>query len=403
MGPRPPEITASRKAVPTSRKVNGTGIRARLLQQELLAKLAVVCLRGTSEQDVLNEAARIAAEGLNAPFSKIAEYLPEENRLLIRAGVGWKPGVVGAEKLDADVGSPSGFAFRAEQAVVCNNLDDEPVFQTPPLLRQYGIKRTITVSIRGDGRPFGVLEADSDAPGAFATEDLPFLQSAAKIVGVALEHHRAAHELRAALQWEKVLCDEMNHRIKNNLQLAATALLLDAGTSETEAVRARLQEASCRISAIGRVHENLSMRATHGQKVEMGAYLRDLRPALAAAGFPCETEVDDLSGLEISSDYAIPIGLILTELVTNSFKHGGRAQDIRVTIHAERTERDAVVAVIDNGPGLPGDLDLSQSRRLGMRIIEHLKNEIGATLQVNTGPSGTEVWLRIPLRALERM
>src|ERR1700748_3530187 len=72
----------------------GRALRLRIRQQELLAELGVLALQGTSFIEMLNHTARITAEGLKAEYCKVMEYLPAENRLLVRAGVGWDEGVV---------------------------------------------------------------------------------------------------------------------------------------------------------------------------------------------------------------------------------------------------------------------------------------------------------------------
>src|SRR3954470_20050944 len=70
-------------------------LRLRVRQQELLAEFGVLALKGTPFPDLLDRAARLVAEGLNADFAKVLKYLPAENRFLVCAGVGWGPGVVG--------------------------------------------------------------------------------------------------------------------------------------------------------------------------------------------------------------------------------------------------------------------------------------------------------------------
>src|SRR5258708_2866035 len=92
-------------------RAGGLFIDGRSRQREILASLGILCLRGLNIGELLDRAARLAAEGLGAVHSAIAEFLPAENKLLIRAGVGWTPGVVGTEKLEADIGSPPGFSF----------------------------------------------------------------------------------------------------------------------------------------------------------------------------------------------------------------------------------------------------------------------------------------------------
>ena len=86
-----------------SGELTAPALRQRILQQELLAELGVLALQGTSFIRMLDHAARLTAEGLNAEYCKVLEYIPAENRLLVRAGVGWGEGIVGVASVGADL------------------------------------------------------------------------------------------------------------------------------------------------------------------------------------------------------------------------------------------------------------------------------------------------------------
>src|SRR5262245_60353904 len=103
--------------------VDERALALRIRQQEILAELGVTALRGTLFPDLLQEAVRLAAEGLEAEFCKVLEYLPAEKRLLLRAGVGWDAGLVGVATVGADMESPSGYALRTGKPVVSNQLE----------------------------------------------------------------------------------------------------------------------------------------------------------------------------------------------------------------------------------------------------------------------------------------
>ena len=202
-------------------------LRLRLRERELLAELGSCALKAEAIEAVLQEASRLVAEGMGTAFWKILEYLPTENQLLVRAGVGWREGVVGHAKLDADTGSPAGYALQSGQPVISNNLSEETRFRTPSLVLEHGIERAINVLISdGDGLRFGVLEADSRRPGAFSQDDIAFLQAAANLLGIAIERHRKQAAFRKALETQGLLIREADHRIKNSLQLVASLLSL---------------------------------------------------------------------------------------------------------------------------------------------------------------------------------
>src|SRR6187399_780770 len=96
-------------------------LRQRVRQQEILAELGVLALQGTPFEQLLDHTARLTAEGLEAEFCKVLEYMPAEHRLLVRAGVGWDDGVVGVATVGADLESPASYALHTGKPVISNH------------------------------------------------------------------------------------------------------------------------------------------------------------------------------------------------------------------------------------------------------------------------------------------
>lgn len=170
-------------------------LERRLAQQVLVAEFGRFALKNPLFQAMLDEACRIAADGLEVGFAKVLEPLPGEDAFLLRAGVGWKPGLVGRARIGADLESPAGYAFRTAEPVISNHLSDEKRFRTPKLMADHGVKRAINVIIQGESDAFGVLEADSRDPGAFSPHDIHFLQALANTLGVAIDKERSRAEI----------------------------------------------------------------------------------------------------------------------------------------------------------------------------------------------------------------
>src|SRR5580692_11681581 len=104
-----------------SEEFTARALRQRIRQQELLAELGVLALQRTSFIGMLDHTARMKAEGLDTEYCKVLEYLPAENRLRVRAGVGWEQGIVGSATVGADLGSPAGYALRTGKPVISNH------------------------------------------------------------------------------------------------------------------------------------------------------------------------------------------------------------------------------------------------------------------------------------------
>ena len=149
----------------------------RLRQQQLTAEYGRFALRTHDLATLLQEATRMCALGLQSELCKIMEYLPDDGQFIVRAGVGWKPGIVGYARAGADTESPAGYAFQTGEPVISNHLAAETRFRTPAIMVEHGVKRAVNVLIQGDGERFGVLEVDSPSEGRFTEADLAFLQA----------------------------------------------------------------------------------------------------------------------------------------------------------------------------------------------------------------------------------
>ena len=295
-------------------------LRQRIRQQELLAELGVLALQRTSFIGMLNHTARMTAEGLGAEYCKVMEYIPAENRLLVRAGVGWGEGVVGVASVGADLASPAGYALRTGKPVISNHLENEQRFRTPDLLVEHGIRRAMNVILQGDGAPFGVLEVDSKSEGEFSEHDIAFLQGAANILGMAIEQQQYQRKLQAALDRHQVLLKEVNHRVKNSLQVVSSMLQLQANAVGDQALSERLNEAASRVNAVGRAYERLAYNADY-EKIDLVEYLREIIGDLEPTVAPCEIQFEAPEPIQMAGDRAILVGLIVNELVSNAGKY----------------------------------------------------------------------------------
>ncbi|WP_244433757.1 GAF domain-containing protein, partial [Azospirillum sp. B506] len=135
-----------------------------------MAGFGTAALKSTDLTALLQQAAALCAEGLEADLCRALEREMEPDgtdRLLVRAGVGWNPGVVGRRAVGADLASPAGYALKTGEPVIANDLGTETRFRNPDLLVEHGVKRVIDVIVRGAGETFGVLEVASRREGRF--------------------------------------------------------------------------------------------------------------------------------------------------------------------------------------------------------------------------------------------
>ena len=302
---------------------------------------------------------------------------------------------MGKASVGADLASPAGFALRTGKPVISNHLENEERFRTPDLLLQHGVRRAMNVILQGDGVPFGVLEVDSRSEGEFIAHDLAFLQGAANILGMAIERQRHEMNLKLALDRQRVLVKEINHRVKNSLSIVSSMLSMQARASDDNHVKFSLEEAASRVATIARAHERL-YQSTDVEQLDIGTYLRAVCEDLPSLS-ECKVHVEALAGTKMSTDRAISLALIVVELVTNAVKYAyeGKAGPIWVAITGKDDE--VVVSVRDHGRGLPDGFDLMANGGFGMRIVQALASQLDAQVTPRRHDKGTEFIVRVPI------
>jgi PAS domain S-box-containing protein len=170
-------------------------LKARNLQHGVVSALGNLALARNDVAALLDEAVVLVAQTLRVEYVKILELLPDGESLILKAGVGWKDGVVGRLVVDAGA-SQAGYTLRAREPVVVEDFSAERRFSSPEILREYGIVSGMSVVIQGKDRPYGVLGAGSARRRAFSGDDIHFLQSVSILLGAAVERSGAAAALR---------------------------------------------------------------------------------------------------------------------------------------------------------------------------------------------------------------
>lgn len=160
-------------------------IRARSHQQAAIAALGNEALGGADEEVLLENATRRVAETLRVEFSAVLELLPGGAALLLRAGMGWPPGLIGRATLGAGRESHAGYAIETNRPVVIRDLPSETRFRPPQLLSDHGVLSGLSVLILGDGTPFGVLGAYTRSRRTFTDDHVQFLQAVANVIALA--------------------------------------------------------------------------------------------------------------------------------------------------------------------------------------------------------------------------
>ncbi len=374
----------------------------RIRQQEILSELGVIALQGGDIRALMTETVRLVAEGLPSEFCKVLEYVPADACFTVCAGVGWGPGVVGVAQVGADLASPAGFALKTGKPVISNHLDNEQRFRTPELFARFNISRAMNVILQGDGAPFGVLEVDSRSEIDFTENDIPFLQGAANILGMAIERERNQQLLKGAMERQKILLKEMNHRIKNSLSIVGSMLRLQAKDGSGLTAMQQLEAAAVRVHAVARAHESL-YQTDDVERLDIGRYIEQVCRDIDDSVANCEVHIDAQHDIMIATDRAIPMALMVNELITNAAKHAYEGQTgFDIWVRLVREVDTVRVSVRDEGIGLPPTFDMTKSKGLGMRLLRSFLQQLDATIVLGPNAKGTEFVVDVPLEPKPR-
>lgn len=209
--------------------------------------------------------------------------------------------------------------------------------------------------------------------------------------------------LKHSLEEKVALLKEVHHRVKNNLQIVASLLNLQARNLADARAVDLLKETRDRVFSMALLHEVL-YRSSNLASIDLGAYLRELCEHLARSFEGGSKRVEVLfllPRLALTLDHSVPCGLIVNELVSNAFKHAfpkGRKGQVRVEVRLG-AEGQVCLEVADDGVGLPAEgLNLAQSPTLGLQLVSDLSRQLGGAFTVRPNqPAGSVFQVRFPL------
>jgi PAS domain S-box-containing protein len=206
-------------------------------------------------------------------------------------------------------------------------------------------------------------------------------------------------ELRDSLKEKEVLLKEVHHRVKNNLQVISSILSLQSSYVEDEQLQNVLRESQNRIKTMSFIHENLYQKDQFSS-IDFSEYIKNLSTNLLHSYQIYSNLVEikyALSSVFLSLDQAIPCGLIVNELVSNSLKHAF-PEGKKGTIEIKLTEENGLVHlwVKDDGIGMPKNFDVAHSETLGIQLVVSLSEQLDAKLHINND-RGTEYLITFEL------
>ena len=204
------------------------------------------------------------------------------------------------------------------------------------------------------------------------------------------------HIIENSLVEKDSLLKEIHHRVKNNLQMVSSLLSLQTKNTRSKAAIEALEEGKSRVKAMALIHQKLYQNEDLSV-IEMQGYIESLvnsvQSVFKKGGHNINITID-AEGVELDIDRAIPFGLILNELVSNSFKYAFPEdhENPKIYIHLQKTGSQGFFEYADNGVGLPEDTEERANSSMGIRLINRLVNQLQSKLNVDKTSEGVRFW-----------
>ena len=202
--------------------------------------------------------------------------------------------------------------------------------------------------------------------------------------------------IEASLVEKDSLLKEIHHRVKNNLQMVSSLLSLQTKNTKSKSAIIALEEGKSRVKAMALIHQKLYQNDDLSV-IEMQGYIESLVNSVQSVykkgGHNINITID-AEGVELDIDRAIPFGLILNELVSNSFKYafGSNDENGKIYIHLRKNGIQGFFEYMDNGIGLPPNKDVKASASMGIRLMNRLVNQLQSDLKIDSPDEGVRFW-----------
>jgi two-component sensor histidine kinase len=284
----------------------------------------------------------------------------------------------------------------------------------PPFYAEHGIVSTIDVVIKGsDDQPYGVLEIDNDQQHDYDQHDIDFLTGFANVLAEAvatsvrtsiLQHtidrmKVLVEEKDRLLEQKKVLAEELQHRVRNNLQLVYGMLSKQLDDTPDTAGQRGIKAISRRVSTLAQVYDHL-LGNEMTRTTDFGSYVKSLCLNLAeiqAAPDGYVTLTCDSEAIVLDLDVVTALGIVVAEVVTNSYDHAfPRGKRGSIIVSVRRAEGDADIATMTISDDGPGFLAKAESKRHGLGLVRRLVEQVRGSAVVDSD-HGTVWTIRIPV------
>ena len=257
------------------------------------------------------------------------------------------------------------------------------------VLESQGIKSIIVLPVDIRGKLSGFIGLDDVAETKkWSKEEFKLMQTAANIIGNALERQHTQDKIKASLKEKEVLLQEIHHRVKNNMQIVVSLLRLQSYTAKNKKLEDMFKVAQNRIRSMAIIHEKL-YQSKDFARIDFALYIQSLTTHLMQIyqidpkQITLKTDVKDV---HLDINQGVPVGLLINELVSNALKHAfpkGKKGEISLKFYTDKKGKKTLI-VSDNGIGFPEKVNIRKPETLGLQMIKDLTKQIGGKLDLDT-------------------
>ncbi len=268
-------------------------------------------------------------------------------------------------------------------------------------LKARGVTSLIQVPIAYGGKSFGFIGLESHKKDkTWSVDIVVLLRMVGDILANALERKLVEEQLNASLKEKEVLLKEIHHRVKNNMQVISSLLNLQSGRIKSKEILEMFKESQDRIRSMSLIHERL-YQSQDLARIDFSHYIENLASHLFQS-YRIDPEavglITDVRDVSLDINKAIPCGLIINELVSNSLKYAfpqtkdvdkkkAKKGEINISLYSD----DGKIALLykDNGIGLPEELNIETADSFGLQLVTALVAQLNGTIEIKRKPGAT--------------
>lgn len=376
----------------TEQKEQNKNIKWELEINQALNKLYIPLV--SKETNLEDISATILSESLkltNSSLGFVGEIIPNTHDMMLLSVVPPMPdkGEKPILKLMKDglYEGLMGHSLNIQKGFFTNKATSHPEYMDSHGLK---VEKLLSVPVTLKGEIVGQISI-SNSTRDYTEKDLEAILRLSQFYAMAIQKVRYEKELKNSLAEKEVLLREIHHRVKNNMQIISSLLNLQIQYEDLDETVGVLKESQGRVKSMAIIHEKL-YQSSNLTYINFKEYVEKLiMDIFYSYGIKIGTieSVLNIEDIHLNIDTAIPIGLIINELVTNSVKYAFPKCKGKISLKLISNQDHLELTIKDNGIGIPEGIDVENSKTLGLQLIQNLVNQLEGKLEMHS-KNGTE-------------